>query len=80
VLDGTIFLMGGTDGRTHQSTIFRFDPAAISVAAAGALPSPSSDMAVAVLADGAYVVGGEISDVGGKVTALDTIVRLQLAH
>ena len=80
VVDGTILVMGGTDGRAHQGTVYRFDPATTSVAAVGALPAPTSDMAVAVLADGAYVVGGETADARGKVTTLDTIVRLQLSH
>ena len=80
VIDGTILLMGGTDGRAHQGTVYRFDPATISVVSVGALPTPTSDMAVAVLADGAYVVGGETADAQGKVTTLDTIVRLQLSH
>ena len=37
-------------------------------------------MAIALLADGAYVVGGEIANVGGKVTSLNTVVRLHLTH
>ena len=72
--------MGGTDGKAHQSTIWRFDAATTTLAAVGQLPVPASDMAVAVLADGAYVVGGETASVGGKVTSLNTVVRLQLAH
>jgi hypothetical protein len=73
-------VIGGTDGRTPQGTIYRFDPATVTVATAGALPVPVSDMAVAVLADGAYVVGGETSNVGSKVTSLNTITRLQLSR
>jgi hypothetical protein len=36
-------------------------------------------MAVAVLADGAYVIGGETADVGGTITALSTITRLSVS-
>ncbi len=62
-LGGTIFIAGGaaagTSGAQVFSDVLRYDPRAHSFSPAGTLPYATSDAAVAVVGQRAYLVGGE---------------------
>jgi len=62
-LGGSIFLAGGaaagTTGAPVFSDVLRYDPNAHSFTPAGTLPYATSDAAVAVIGQTAYLVGGE---------------------
>ena len=68
MLGGQVYIFGGGDIASYAH-ILRFDPASGTVAVAGALPRPQSDVAVTTIGGTAYVVGGF-----DGVTPLDTIV------
>jgi len=62
-LGGTVFVAGGAAAGTSGAQVFddvlRYDPAVHTFNNAGRLPYPTSDAAVAVLGERAYLVGGE---------------------
>jgi hypothetical protein len=60
-LDGTVFVFGGRSGGHVVDTIYQLTVSASGVTASesGALPIPTSDMAVTMLGQTAYLVGGE---------------------
>jgi len=62
-LGGSIFVAGGAAAGTTGARVFddvlRYDPTAHTFSRAGTLPYPTSDAAVAVLGQRAYLVGGE---------------------
>jgi hypothetical protein len=62
-LGGSIFVAGGAAAGTTGARVFddvlRYDPTAHTFSPAGTLPYPTSDAAVAVLGQRAYLVGGE---------------------
>lgn len=68
-LGGRVYLFGGGQF-TEYDHILSFDPGAGTVSTAGALPRPSSDVAVAADGRSAYVVGGY-----DGVNSQDTILR-----
>ena len=74
VLDGRIWLFGGTHEGVEVTTIQRFDPATGDVVMAGQLPTPLSDAS-------AVVLGGRILILGGRNRAqiLDTVMRFDPA-
>lgn len=63
VLGGSVFLAGGaTSGSTGArilDDVLRYDPASYALTPAGTLPYATSDAAVGVVGDKAYLVGGE---------------------
>ena len=63
-----VYVFGGGEFSSYDH-ILRYDPASGNVTAAGTLPSPASDVAVAAIGDTAYVVGGF-----DGVHSLDTIL------
>jgi hypothetical protein len=80
-LNGTIYLAGGraggasTDaGNTVTNEIWAFDPAAGAVRPAGALPYAVADAGVAVIADHAYIVGGEKD---ANDTPVSTVISIE---
>lgn len=64
-LRGQIYVMGGRTGLglklTDSAAVWHFDPATGTVTQVGALPSPLTDSTAAVVADTAYLIGGERS-------------------
>jgi len=74
VLDGRIWLFGGTHDGREVTTIQRFDPTTGEAVVAAQLPTPLSDAS-------AVVVGGRILILGGRSRAqvLDTVVRFDPA-
>ncbi|MBV9660827.1 MAG: hypothetical protein JO337_06695, partial [Acidimicrobiales bacterium] len=60
-LDGSVYIFGGRSAGNVVDTVYKLvaSSSGVSATAAGALPVPASDMAVAVLGQTAYLVGGE---------------------
>jgi len=83
LLNGSIYVAGGRTGMgdttatTPASTaIWRFDPVTDQVTPAGTLPGGVADGGVAVVADKAYLVGGE----NNAGTPLNTVIVLAVPH
>ncbi len=72
VINGELFVMGGTDGRRRSDRIWRVDPVAGSVASAGLLTYAVADAAATVDGDRGYLVGGT----GNDGTVLASIITL----
>jgi hypothetical protein len=75
VLDGHIYVLGGSVGGAATDAILGFDPASKSTAPAGHLPFAVSNAAAATLGGVSYLVGG----IGLRGTALADVVSLRLA-
>jgi hypothetical protein len=58
LLDGRLFVFGGSTPAGPSAAILRFDPASGRTAHAGHLPRPLTDAAVATVGDSAYLLGG----------------------
>jgi Kelch motif len=75
VLDGRIYVLGGTIGGKASDQILSFDPSTGSTTSAGRLPMPITNAAAAALGGSGYLIGG----LGGSGTPLSSVVRLTLA-
>jgi outer membrane protein assembly factor BamB len=72
VLNGQLFVAGGTNGRQRTDKIWRIDPSTGTATSAGLLPYAVADAASAVLGGHGFLVGGT----GNGDATLDTVVRL----
>jgi Kelch motif len=59
VLDGQIYIGGGTSGELTSSMVYRFDPATSGITAAAELPVPVAYAAGAVTGGVGYLIGGQ---------------------
>jgi outer membrane protein assembly factor BamB len=75
-IGGRVLILGGTDGHNPQDTIYAFDPLTNAVNVVGSLPESVSDMAVAVVADSAYVIGGDALTAEQTVAPTTALVRV----
>ena len=68
-LGRSIYLLGGRDGRTFASGIYRYSPSDGTLTLVGRLPHGRADFGAAVIGNTVYLVGGD-----GVSGSLDTII------
>lgn len=68
-LGGAIYLLGGRDGRTFASGVYRYTPNDGTLTLVGRLPHGRADFGAAVIGKTVYLVGGD-----GASGSLDTII------
>ena len=78
MLGDQVLVIGGTDGRRLQNTVYKFDLSTNAVSVIGSLPEPVSDMASAVVGDTLYVIGGNVLTEQRTVAATTAIVALKI--
>jgi N-acetylneuraminic acid mutarotase len=59
VLDGSLYLFGGRSRGHVLDTVMQLNPALAAFTPVASLPVPTSDMAVALIGETAYLIGGE---------------------
>jgi len=72
VLDGQLFVAGGTNGQQRTDQIWRIDPSTGTTTSAGLLPYAVADAGAAVVGGQGYLVGGT----GNGDATLDTVITL----